>query len=56
MSEQFASPITEQGLCLGVDLYDGAVLLDGYNGIRDSLKESAGEQKIAQCLRGGIRR
>jgi len=56
LSEQFASPITEQGLCLGVDLYDGAVLLDGYDGIRDSFKEGAGEQKIAQCLRGGIRR
>ena len=55
LSEQFASLIPEQGLCLGVDLYDGAVLLDGYDGIRDSLKEGAGEQKIAQCLRGGIR-
>jgi hypothetical protein len=55
LSEQFASLIPEQGLSLGVDLYDGAVLLDGYDGIRDSLKEGAGEQKIAQCLRGGIR-
>jgi hypothetical protein len=56
LSEQFASPIPEQGLSLGVDLYDRAVLLDGYDGIREGLEEGADEQKIAHCFRGAIRR
>ena len=51
LPDQLASLITEQSLCLGVNLHDSAVPLDGYHGIGDCFEQGAGEQKIAQCLR-----